>query len=155
MNNNWSMAGSGIIARLGGWRNIAYHSGLYLIAGVLLLSGISKIIDPMPLIETVKLVFGLPEEILILTATILPIIEIGFGLLIILKIKPKPVLFSTLVLFFAFFAFSVYGTIVGLKNDCGCFGSLVKSEIGWWMVIRNTTFTAISIFTITLNKIVH
>jgi len=119
-------------------KNILYYAGFYLLAGVLLFSGISKIIDPMPLIETLKLVTKLPEEFLIIIATVLPVIEIGLGLLIILRIKPKPVLLATLILFSAFFVFSVYGTIVGIKNDCGCFGSLVKSEIGWGMVGRNT-----------------
>ena len=132
-------------------KNIAYYAGLYLIAGVLLLSGISKIIDPMPLIETLKLVAKLPEDILIIIATILPIIEIGLGVLIVLKIKPKPVLMATLALFAFFFVFSVYGTIIGLKNDCGCFGSIVKSEIGWWMVGRNMLLQVIS-FLMLLSK---
>jgi len=117
--------------------NILYHAGLYLIAGVLLFSGISKIIDPMPLIETLKLVASLPEEFLIIIATILPVIEIGLGVMLVLKIKPKPVQLATLILFGAFLAFSIYGTIIGMKNDCGCFGSIVKSEIGWGMVGRN------------------
>ena len=125
-------------------KNIAYYAGLYLIAGVLLFSGISKILDPMPLIETLKLVAKLPEDILIIIATILPIIEIGLGILIVLKIKPKPVLIATLALFAMFFVFSVYGTIIGLKNDCGCFGSIVKSEIGWWMVGRNLCFLVLT-----------
>ena len=130
-------------------KNIAYYAGLYLIAGVLLFSGISKILDPMPLIETLKLVAKLPEDILIIIATILPILEIGLGILIVLKIKPNQVLIATLALFALFFAFSVYGTIIGLKNDCGCFGSIVKSEIGWWMVGRNSCFLIVN--TIILN----
>lgn len=118
-------------------KNIAYAIGLYLITGVLLFSGISKIIDPLPLIETLKLVLNLPENMLIIIATILPIVEISLGVLLVLKIQPKTVLLATLVLFAGFFLFSVYGTIVGLKNDCGCFGSILKSEIGWRMVERN------------------
>jgi hypothetical protein len=124
---------------------IFYHAGIYLIAAVLLFSGISKIIDPMPLIETLKLVAKLPEDILIIIATILPILEIGLGILLVLKIKPKPVLFATLALFAAFFVFSVYGTIIGLKNDCGCFGSVVKNEIGWGMVGRNGVLMIIDV----------
>ena len=119
---------------------IAYYSGTYIIAAVLLISGISKILDPLPLIETLKAFTKLSEDILIITATILPVIEIGLGLLLMLKIKPKPVLYGTLILFTVFLVFSVYGTIKGMNNDCGCFGSLVKSQIGWGMVIRNLGF---------------
>jgi uncharacterized membrane protein YphA (DoxX/SURF4 family) len=118
-------------------KSSAYSIGYYLIAVVLLFSGISKILNPIPLIETLKLIAKVPEEMLIIVAAVLPIVEISLGVLLILKLKPKPVLLTTLVLFAAFFLFSVYGTIVGLKNDCGCFGSLVKSEIGWGMIYRN------------------
>ena len=116
---------------------IAYYSGIYIVAAVLLISGISKILDPMPLIETLKAFIKLPEDITILIATILPVLEIGLALLLMLEIKPKPVLYGTLILFTLFLAFSVYGTIKGMNNDCGCFGSLVKSQIGWGMIGRN------------------
>lgn len=132
-------------------KNIVYYFVLYLIAGIMLFSGISKIIDPTPLIETLKLTAKLPEDIFIIIATILPIIEIVLGLLIILKIKPKPVMFATVVLFAAFLVFSIYGTIVGMNNDCGCFGSLAKSEIGWRMVGRNVLFIALSAFLLMRN----
>ena len=134
-------------------KNILYYAGFYLIAGVLLFSGISKIIDPIPLIETLKLVAKLPEDIFIIIATVLPIIEIGLGLLIIMRIKPKPVLLTTLILFGAFLAFSIYGTIIGMKNDCGCFGSLVKSEIGWGMMGRNIFLLVVNILIV--NNIIN
>lgn len=129
--------GFGHFTGLAGIKSIAYTAGYYLIAGVLLFSGISKILDPMPLIETLKLVANLPEHLIIGISCLLPIIEISLGILLVLKIKPKLVLPVVLVLFASFSLFSVYGTVVGLKNDCGCFGSLVKSEIGWGMVVRN------------------
>jgi len=127
-------------------KNIIYYVCLYLVAGVLLLSGISKIIDPMPLIEMLKLVVGLPEEFLIILATILPIIEIGLSLLLVLKTKPKPVQLATLVLFGAFLIFSIYGTIAGMNNNCGCFGGLIKSEIGWGMVGRNVLLLMVAAY---------
>lgn len=110
----------------------------YFIAIVLLFSGISKIIDPMPMMETMKAVFKVNESLLILVATFLPIIEIGFGLMLVFNMLTKKTLFAVTILFFCFFAFSVYGTIIGLNNDCGCFGNLVKSEFGWMMIIRNS-----------------
>ena len=133
----------GKVKPAGNYKNIIFHIGLYLIAGVLLISGISKIADPLPFIETVKAFTGLSEEIIILAATILPVLEIGLGILLILKIKLKPALLVTLILFGGFLAFSIYGTIMGMNNDCGCFGSLVKSQIGWGMVGRNILFTII------------
>ena len=108
---------------------ILHNIMLYFIAGVLLVSGIAKIADPMPMIETLKALTSLGENLIILATTLLPIIEIGLGILLVLRIGPKIVLFCTLILFGAFLAFSIYGTLMGISNDCGCFGSLVKSDL--------------------------
>ena len=110
----------------------------YFIAVVLLFSGVTKIVDPLPMMETMKAVFKVNENLLILAATILPVIEIGFGLMLVFNVETKKVLFAVTVLFFCFFVFSVYGTIIGLNNDCGCFGNLVKGEFGLVMIIRNS-----------------
>jgi len=120
----------------------------YFIAVVLLFSGISKIIDPTPMMETMKAVFKVNESLLILAATILPVIEIGFGLMLVFNVQTKITLFAVTILFFCFFAFSVYGSIIGLNNDCGCFGSVIKSEFGIFMVLRNLTFFTITILSI-------
>jgi hypothetical protein len=37
------------------------------------------------------------------------------------------------------------GTVVGLENDCGCFGKAVDSSFGEEMVIRNILFLLLSI----------
>ena len=120
----------------------------YFIAVVLLFSGVTKIVDPLPMMETMKAVFKVNENLLILAATILPVIEIGFGLMLVFNVETKKVLFAVIILFFCFFAFSVYGSIIGLNNDCGCFGSVIKSEFGIFMVLRNLTFFTITILSI-------
>jgi len=121
----------------------------YFIAVVLLFSGVTKIVDPLPMMETMKAVFKVNENLLILAATILPVIEIGFGLMLVFNVETKKVLFAVIILFFCFFTFSVYGTIIGLNNDCGCFGSNVSSEFGVRMIIRNVILLVI---TLLLNK---
>ena len=45
-----------------------------------------------------------------------------------------------LAVFLFFFTFSLVGTLVGLKGDCGCFGSLIKSEFDVFMIVRNLMF---------------
>ncbi len=122
----------------------------YLIIVVLLFSGISKIIDPLPMMETMKAVFKVNESLLILVATILPIIEIGFGLMLVFNVQTKKTLFGITILFFCFFVFSIYGTIIGLNNDCGCFGKNIKSEFGLIMITRNLILVLIIL---TLGKI--
>jgi len=119
-------------------------AGYYFIAAVLLFSGIAKIIDPVPLINTLKLIKIIPESLHILIATLLPVIEICFALLLLMKIKPKIALKLITLLFSIFLGFSIYGAIAGYGTDCGCFGNTVKSSFGLGMIIRNTVFLIIS-----------
>jgi len=65
---------------------ILYTSVYYLIAAVLLFSGIVKILDPLPLIETLKLITIVPESLHILLATLLPVVEIGLAVLLLMNL---------------------------------------------------------------------
>lgn len=130
--------------------NLTYSFFYYLIAGVLLFSGVSKIIDPAPMIETMKAAFKVNESLLILAATFLPITEIVLGLMLVLKIQLKKTLLVTTVLFFGFFLFSVYGTVIGLNTDCGCFGNTIKSEFGLTMIVRNLVLVTIILCLLTM-----
>ncbi len=124
----------------------------YFICTVLLFSGITKIIDPSPMIETMKAAFKVDENLLVLAATILPIVEIALGLMLVLKIQTKKTLLTATALFFVFFVFSIYGTLIGLNVDCGCFGSVVKSEFGMTMVIRDLILLTIVVWLAIMNK---
>ncbi|MFA3783942.1 hypothetical protein ABRY23_12855 [Melioribacteraceae bacterium 4301-Me] len=42
--------------------------------------------------------------------------------------------------------FSVYGVVMGIEKDCGCFGNAVKSDFGWGMVGRNLLLLMTTIF---------
>jgi len=114
-------------------------------------SGIAKIIDPLPLIKTLEATkifsyISWGNEINIFIATTLPIFEIGLAFLLFLKIKLKVVLQLTLLLFTSFLLYSIYGYYLGLTNDCGCFGDIIKSEFGVGMIVRNLGFVLILVF---------
>lgn len=118
------------------------------ISSVLIFSGIAKIVDSTPLVFTITELNVFNESLVIFIATLLPIIEIVLALFLIMNIYPKWTIAGIVFLFFTFLCFSIYGTIVELNNDCGCFGSFVSSEIGWEMVIRNSMFLLISLLLI-------
>jgi len=125
-----------------------YIVSFYLIAAVLLFSGVAKIIDPLPLIDILKLITFIPESLHVLIATLLPVIEIGLAVLIIMKIKPKATFSVVTIMFLLFLGISIYGTALGFGTDCGCFGKAVTSSFGWGMVGRNTMFFIISLYLI-------
>ncbi|MFZ1288467.1 MAG: MauE/DoxX family redox-associated membrane protein [Melioribacteraceae bacterium] len=120
--------------------NVTY----YCIVIILLFSGLSKIINPIPLLDTLKL-FPFSEDLNLIVTLLLPFFEIILGLLLILKIKMKTTLLIVSLLFLSFVAFSIYITIIGANGDCGCFGNVIKSEFGWGMIIRNIIFFLFSI----------
>ncbi|MFA3784235.1 MauE/DoxX family redox-associated membrane protein [Melioribacteraceae bacterium 4301-Me] len=127
------------------YSNLIYNSFYYLLASVLIFSGIAKIIDVNPLIEVLQQI-KLPNDLVIVIATILPITEIGLGIMLLLKIKQRTSIKITVILFLVFFLFSVYGMVMGIEKDCGCFGNAVKSYFGWGMVGRNFLLLITTIF---------
>ncbi len=117
----------------------------YLIAGVLLFSGVSKIIYPENFIKVLNVTLSfLGENTIVLIATVLPVFEISLGLTLLLKIKVKETLITTLILFIGFVLFAGYGFIAGFDFDCGCFGTVIKNEFGIWMIVRNILLVLIA-----------
>jgi len=127
-----------------GIRRITYNIFYYSIVAVLLFSGISKIIDPIPTVETLKAAFKTSDELNLLIATALPILEMALAIMMILKYKLRITLITINVLFFFFLLFAVYGTLIGLNIDCGCFSNVVSSEFGMTMILRNLLLTTIA-----------
>lgn len=125
--------------------NILEHS-YYLIIGVLFISGIAKLYNPSSFINTLKIINILTPRINIFIATILPIIEIFISSILLFKIYVRYALIIASILFGFFFVFSIYGYIIGLTNDCGCFGNLLKSNFGITQILRDLFFLIISMF---------
>lgn len=133
----------------------------YILSLVLLFAGISKIIDATSLIENLSSIFPfLPETLLILISTLLPLVEITLAFLLVfslykgeMKRYRKIILLSTSVLFGIFFLYSIYGFVIGSRADCGCFGNVVKSSSGWGMIARNFVFLILSIVVLKRNRI--
>jgi len=111
----------------------------------LFFSGIGKLINPRPLFETLQQINILPQVVIVLISTILPIFEIMIGLALFFRIRTDKAIWIALALFLCFFLFSIYGVIAGMKNDCGCFGNIIESKFGITMVIRNFVLFMVSI----------
>jgi len=75
------------------------------------------------------------------------------GLFLLLKIKVKESLVTTVFLFAVFTIFAVYGFIFGIDGDCGCFGNITNSGFDSGMIIRNFVFLLMSIINLKYFKI--
>ncbi len=72
----------------------------YLLASVLLLSGIFKIVDPIPTIKILNMLNILFESFNLIILSLLPVAEIALSLMMFLKVKLKITLFIVTLLFF-------------------------------------------------------
>ena len=125
----------------------------YIIVLNLGVSGISKILVPFPTIQALQETPNFPEFLILPAVSTLPVIEIVIALGLIFNYFVKHTIFICSTLFFGFFAFSIYGIIIGMSSDCGCFGSLFKSKIGWKMSLRNFMFLAMTGWLLYYHKI--
>ena len=121
---------------------------------VLIFSGIAKIADPSKAVNLMLEFKVIPEALILIIISVLPVLKILTGMLLVAGMYPKFASIFALVLFSGFFLISIYGTLIGLSSDCGCFGSVIKSRIGWGMVVRNGVFVVGAVYVGWRRKIV-
>jgi len=119
---------------------------------VLLISGLAKIFDSTGTIGLMRELNVIPAEVLLVFLTALPIIEIVIGLCLIVDLFDKVITKIALVLFAGFFLISLYGAVIGLTTECGCFGTLLESKMGWRMVFRNMFFLMLVLYVLWSKK---
>lgn len=99
---------------------LIYHLIRVLISVIFLWSGLSKLINPAEFAVIVD-GYGLISDAWILPlAMILPLLEMVFGLGLLLEIRGSLAVITGLLMLFL--AILSYGIWLGLDVDCGCFG---------------------------------
>ena len=109
----------------------------YVIALVFIAAGLLKIYDATGLMKALQQVAFLNNQLIVIVATMLPLLELGLGVGLLLRYKPAVTLGLASGLLLAFLIFSLYGFFRGFSGDCGCFGDFVKNRFGWGMIARN------------------
>lgn len=120
-----------------------------ILGSLLLVAGYLKVQDNSALFESIAYLTWIPLFIKSVIIDTLPWIEILVGGLLIVNVFGKIVKPAALLIYLSFFIFAIYGLGAGIEGDCGCFGdpesgsilaTLLGSEFGWKMVIRNGIF---------------
>lgn len=118
-----------------------------LIALFLTLAGLLKVFSPTAVINTSSELFPWAGNTLhIFIGSLLPVIELGLGIMLLLQWQSKWVLSGITVLFSLFFLVSIYGQATGVDADCGCFGDVITSSFGWGMLTRNGILLVLVIY---------
>lgn len=108
-------------------------------AGLLLWAGLAKAFDRQESILAVGAYQVLPDVLVRPVATLLPWIEIGVALLLILGLFVRFAGALTLALAVVFIAGMSQAKARGLEIDCGCFGGGgVGDGVSWWDIARDT-----------------
>jgi len=107
----------------------------WLLAGVFLYAGASKLGSPQAFADSIATFAILPKSLINLVALGLPPFEILSGLAIITGIQRHPALLG-LALLTAIFMVALGSTIVrSIPIDCGCFGSGQPSAADAWVAL--------------------
>lgn len=126
-----------------------------ILGGALIVAGYFKLQDNSALFETVAYIYWLPNFLKSVIIDLLPWLEILLGFLLISKKLDLVALPFTAGIYLVFLLFAIYGYSTGMEGDCGCFGeaggdgllgSLLGSNFGWTMIIRNILFLLMATF---------
>ena len=124
--------------------NISYFVAYYAISVILVFSGISKILNPFSLLESMRVSIPVPTILLIALVSFITILETLLGLSLLLRLKVKQNLITAAGLFVAILAFSIYCFACGVHVDSGFFGELIKSQFDLSTIIKNSIFLLVA-----------
>jgi uncharacterized membrane protein YphA (DoxX/SURF4 family) len=92
------------------------------LAGVWLVSGYLKAVDPRTTVVAVRGYQIFPESLVVPFASVLPYLEIALGLLLLVGLATRLAAVLSAVVLVAFIAGVISAAARGLSIDCGCFG---------------------------------
>lgn len=92
------------------------------LAGVLLTSGVIKLLDPSGSVRAVRAYRLLPDDLVDVVGFGLPALEVGLGLLLLLGLSTRLAAVGAGLLMLVFVAGIASAWARGLSIDCGCFG---------------------------------
>jgi uncharacterized membrane protein YphA (DoxX/SURF4 family) len=122
-------------------------SARFILGGVFVYAGFEKILHPSAFAEVVYNYKILPDELINLTAIVLPCLELILGTFLIIRFwMPGTVVLSNLVLI-TFIGALVFNMARGLDVNCGCFSATaVESSMNILTVLRDTSFLAVAVY---------
>jgi len=110
-------------------------------AALLLWAGLAKAVDRQSAILAVAAYDVLPAGLVRPVAAILPWVEIGLAVMLVLGLFVRFAGIGTAVLAGVFIVGMGQAKARGLRIDCGCFGGGGVGEgVSWWDIVRDAVF---------------
>ncbi len=109
----------------------------WLLAGILLVAGISKLFDREGFVQAVEAYQILPARLSRMFALILPYLEIAVAFFLLIGLATRLAAVLALLLLGSFTITMVINLARGRELDCHCFGNMSRERIGARTVMRN------------------
>lgn len=116
------------------------------VGGYFIMAAVPKIIEPLAFATSIAHYGILPTWAVNASALVLPWLEIITGTLLVIGYKVRLNAIFTGAMLVIFTSAVAYAVVLGLKIDCGCFGSSGGDEVSWWKVGKNSLMILMCVF---------
>lgn len=117
-------------------------TGRWVVAAVLLVAGMSKLVDRRAFVEAIRAFRIVPTGVSRALALCLPWFEVALGAALVIGLWTRVVAATTAVLLAAFSVAIAVNLARGHAPECRCFGPLYRGRISGWSLVRNAVFMA-------------
>lgn len=108
------------------------------VGGYFVMAAVPKIIEPLAFATSISHYGLLPNWAVNASALVLPWLEIISGIMLVAGVKVRLNALFTGAMLLIFTSAVAYAVVMGLKIDCGCFGSQGGEDVSWFKVGKNT-----------------
>ncbi len=123
---------------------IAYFTAYYFLSGIIAFSGVSLILNPSSLLESMKISLTLPTIVLIAIVSFITVLETLLGLSLLLRLKVKQNLIIASAILFGVLVFNIYCCAIEVPVDSGFFGGIINSQFDISTIIKNAAFLVVT-----------
>lgn len=124
--------------------NFLYHAARIILGSIFLFACFDKLLHPQAFAEAVYNYQVLPDNLVNITAILLPWVELVLGLSLLANVwLPGAAVLANLLLL-AFFATLLFNLARGLDVSCGCFSTAPGEKADFGTVLRDLSFLLVS-----------
>jgi uncharacterized membrane protein YphA (DoxX/SURF4 family) len=132
-----------------GWtrQRVIILAARLILGGVFVFASIDKILHPAAFAEAVYNYQILPDNLLNLTAIVLPWLELVLGVLLIIGVWMPGAIFVCNILLLTFIGVLIYNLARGLDIHCGCFSTEPSEDpLSIWTIARDAVFLVPAVY---------